>query len=459
MPHRLTGLKSFLTRKAAFFANNKLITILFALSTGFYLYQHASGFSWDFAAYAMNAQYFAGGSYFEWFRPPLMPFVLFVLGNGLSSEYAYIILVSALHLYSTIRLADTLKIGRTPFYVFSLTAFSMAYAFSVGTEMLSLALLQLFLAHIKTPKAGAFLGLAALARYPNVIYFPLLLFQKDAKKIALSCILLLAVFLPWLLFNYAATGDALTSVADSYAINFLFRRGVYENSFSIADILIPLNIVLPLFLFGLAKKVKKINEQDAMMLVFFSLTIFSFVNFPLKYPRFLYALIIPAAYFASAWLSGMGKKNALIISYAAASVLILIMFLPSATLEPTGLYEKLASDNICATQSNVWVPLNYYGRLSEPFPYMEQVNDSIRDGYRILLMKHVHDPLYVANETFLHGFPVIEENGAYILLGNDCRTPEPYYKPFLQRQNEYYGKYKRHLNLTPAKALFSYSLI
>ncbi len=441
---------------------HKLMAILFLFSTSFYLYQHSTGFSWDFASYALNARYLGGaGYYFEWFRPPLVPFTLFLFSfaGWLAAEYVYIVFASALYLYSSIRLADSLKIDRTSFYAFSLTAYTMMAAFSVGTEMFSLALTQLFLAHIKMPKAGAFLGLATLARYPNIVYFPLLLFQRDAKRILLSATLFFAVLLPWFLFNYASTGDALTGVADAYAINFLFRRGVYENAFSITDILVPLNIVLPLFLFGLVKKVKKINEQDAMLLVFFALTTFSFVNFPLKHARFLLPLVIPAAYFASTAVAGMRAKGEILMAYAAASVLLLAFFLPSALLESTGLYTKLAAQD-CATQSNIWVPLNYYGGVAEPFPYMEELNVSVQGGYRIVLLKYVRDPAYAANETFLHGFPVIEENDAYIILGDAaaCRKPERYDKTFLHRQNEYYAKYKRPLNLTPIKALLAYSL-
>jgi len=83
---------------------NKLITLLFLSSLSFYLAQHASGYSWDFSAYAMNARYFAG-TYFEWFRPPLAPFAILLLGfvGWLAAEYLYIAAVSALHLFSAIK--------------------------------------------------------------------------------------------------------------------------------------------------------------------------------------------------------------------------------------------------------------------------------------------------------------------------------------------------------------------
>jgi len=293
---------------------------------------------------------------------------------------------------------------------------------------------------------------------PNIIYLPLLLFQKDTKKMMASAILFAITLSPWLLFNYYHTGDALTSVADSYAINFLFRRGVYENPFNPMDILAAINITLPLFLLGLKRKVKNIGEKEVILLLLFALTLFSFINFPLKYPRFLFHLVIPAAYFAS--IAANRFKNAAII-FSSVSLALLLFLLPAALLENPSIYQRMvsASDN-CATQSNVWVPLNYYGRLAEPFPYMEAVDESINDGYRIVLLKYVGDPAYTSNATFLHTFPVIDETETYIVLGNadKCRAPEPYGKTFLQRQNEYYAKYKYPLNLTPIKALLSYSV-
>lgn len=407
----------------------------------------------------MNAKYFAGGSYFEWFRPPLASFAIFLLGfvGWLAAEYLYILAVSALHLISSMEFADIYNIDKKLYYAFSLTPFLFMYAFSVGTELLSLSLIQLFLAYLNHRKAGIFLGLAMLARYPNMIYLPLLLFQRDTKTIMVSVILFAITLSPWLLFNYYYTGDALTSMADSYAINFLFRRGVYENSFNPVDILFAINITLPLFLLGMAKRIRNIKEKELVLLLLFALTLFSFVNFPLKYPRFLFHLIIPAAYFAAC--ADIGKRNVAAPLFAAASVLIL-MLSPTALLENTAIYQRLSADNDCATQSNVWVPLNYYGRAAEPFPYMEAVNESVQSGYRIVLLKYVSDPSYVSNTTFLHSFPAIEETETYIILGDSdkCKPSEKYDQTFLQRQNEYYAKYKYPLNLTPLKALLSYSI-
>ena len=92
---------------------NKLLVILFVLSTAFFVYQHFINFSWDFATYEDNARYWAGqGSYYETGRPPLVPFLLFIGG-----EYLFIVLSSLLFLYATIKLADAMKLRREFFYL------------------------------------------------------------------------------------------------------------------------------------------------------------------------------------------------------------------------------------------------------------------------------------------------------------------------------------------------------
>lgn len=452
---------SSLKQLREFVSEEKAITLLFLFSTCFYLAQHSSGYSWDFSAYALNARYMAGaGGYFELVRPPMTAFLimLFSFASWLAAEYLYIILVSMLHLFSAMKFATAFGVDRRTFYLFSLAPFALAYGLISGTELLSLALLQLFLAYAKDAKAGAFAGailsLATLARYTNILYLPLLALQRDAKKIVLSLILFAAVFTPWLLYSYATTGDALSSVADYYAINFLFRRGVYEEHPPAAEILFALNITAPLLLFGLAR-LRKLKENDVVMLAIFALVIVSYASAPLTYPRFLYNITLVAAYFAARNLRVSGVHAT---AFFAAVAVVLVFMNP--VLEDPAAYKRLAGGEQCATQSNAWVALNYFGRTTEPFPYREALNDSVRDGYRIVLMKGIKDPAYVADSDFLHSFPVIEETDDYIILGNNdtCKNPKGYDETFLQRQNAFYAKYKKPINLTPIKALLTYSV-
>src|SRR5437016_2218738 len=87
---------------------NKFIVTLFFLSTSFFLYHHYSNLSWDFSIFVLNAKYWVGSSnYYEVLRPPLMSFLILILSplTWQVSEYIYIIIISAVFMFSTIKLS------------------------------------------------------------------------------------------------------------------------------------------------------------------------------------------------------------------------------------------------------------------------------------------------------------------------------------------------------------------
>src|SRR3989338_4415876 len=128
-------LKTIFNKLKNFFVENKLVSIMFFLSTLFYIYQHYSYLSWDFSAYVLNSRYlFSDGNYFESQRPPLAALIIgtfIFLGKG--AEYLYIIMVSSLFLYASMKSADSFfklanlnfdrKFVRFVFYFFSLSIF------------------------------------------------------------------------------------------------------------------------------------------------------------------------------------------------------------------------------------------------------------------------------------------------------------------------------------------------
>src|SRR3989338_5837401 len=182
----------------AVIAKNKPLLVIFLLSTSFFAWQHQF-ISWDFASYASNADYWQDGSYYEVSRPPLAPIILYSLDIFPLSEYIFIILASLLFLYSSVRFADCVKIRREFFYIFSLSPVALFYGMLNGTELLSLALLELFLVYLleKKPQAGMFLGLAFLTRYNFLIFFPLIFSNRYPKKIAATIALFLIPMIPW----------------------------------------------------------------------------------------------------------------------------------------------------------------------------------------------------------------------------------------------------------------------
>src|SRR3989344_795205 len=151
------------------FFDKYLRYILFFLTTLFFVVQHYFYLNWDFIVYILNAKFlFSNGIYFEWPRPPLVPLLLGLFGIVKSrlAEYFFIIFVSFLHFYSSIKLAKKFGLDPTIYYIISVSPFLILQGMLVGTELLSLVLLQFFLAYYDKVGSSAFLALAFLTRYP-----------------------------------------------------------------------------------------------------------------------------------------------------------------------------------------------------------------------------------------------------------------------------------------------------
>src|SRR5512135_802888 len=85
---------------------------LFALTSAYFIIQHILYLTWDFAVYRMNAEYwFSHGTYFEPYRPPLASLVFAPFMRLPFADYIFIIIVSVLFAYSTLRLARSLKLN------------------------------------------------------------------------------------------------------------------------------------------------------------------------------------------------------------------------------------------------------------------------------------------------------------------------------------------------------------
>ncbi|MEM2932674.1 MAG: hypothetical protein QW622_00455 [Candidatus Pacearchaeota archaeon] len=467
-----------------------ILVLLFLLALTFFLWLHSTHIGWDFQTYVLNAKYwFADGDYFEWARPPLVPLLLgiFSFFGWKASEYVFIIFVTFLHFLSCIVFAKRFKINKVLFYAISLSPFVLITGLSEGTELLSLALLQLFLAFIETNFASFFLGLAFLARYPNLIFTPLLLFTliRDRKKFLPNIFFFLLVISPWLLFNFLTTGNAFTSIMDSYALNIKFR-GYINQPFNIKDFILITNYLLPFFIVGIIRrKGTKFKAEDWLMIVFFVLALFSYSRIPIKLTRYLFVALLPIFYLSSIAIEETKKKSVIVFVLLSSSLFffvlslliyinplnyfkyLLIAILPilitsyflSIIIKKIGhvkvflllllllsfsfailiyfteiknpiMQEKSYLDIVnetkdflnCGLSSNIHIQLNYFGIKSEGAPLKkEMIKKKLEDGYRILFFKIIPEPDYIKNETFLHQFPIIKEGKNYVLLGDKTR--------------------------------------
>jgi hypothetical protein len=151
-----------------FLESKWFLYLFYFLATLFFLFQHFRGVSWDFMVYSMNGQYFFGDKFFfEWLRPPLISILIGVFGflGNKTAEFFYIILVAFLHFFSSILFAKKFKILPNYFYILSLSFFVLINGLNVGSELLTLSMIQFFLTFLGSWLGGIFLGLAFLTRY------------------------------------------------------------------------------------------------------------------------------------------------------------------------------------------------------------------------------------------------------------------------------------------------------
>jgi hypothetical protein len=165
-------------------------------------------------------------------------------------------------------------------------------------------------------------------------------------------------------------------------------------------------------------------------------------------------LILPLAYFS---YFGVEKiKNAKLIFSSLTISVIIIPMIFSLNISPisTEFYNINISKN-CVLASNQWVPLNYIGYVSEPFPRKEEINGYIEEGYRVVIY-YGWEPDYSTNMSFLEEFPTIKKTGSYIILGDTSKCKDIYKvdKSYLERLNSSTFKlYNYSTETNPCKSL------
>jgi hypothetical protein len=460
------------------------LRLLFLFALLFFVLQRAMLFTWDFSVYVLNAKYLFGeGNFFEWAVPPLTPFLLGLLSlfGWKAAEYLYIAFVVWLHFFSSLKLAEKFGINSIAFYALSLSPFLLFYGLINGTELLSLSLLQLFLAYMHTLAAPAFLGLCFLTRYNYIIFLPLLLiifFDKKEKRKKLllflaDVLIFFAIISPWFLYNYLTTGNALTSLADSYALNIKFREKEAE-PFNATDILKVGSYLLPFAAVGiilaLKEKRKKKKLETAIMLLIIFLTLFQYTKIPLKDARYLFSLLLPFSFFSTITFEKIKeKKKNVFVPLLACCIAISFGIATFALIQARAPEHKVSTySNIlnelkplydgCALASNAWPLVNYLGIVSEKTPRKEIFDYKIEQGYRILFFKFIDEPDYI-NKEFMesHKNLVMAESQSYILFGNSslCAKPKTVNQTYLQSIAEMMKiKYNQTFSISLYKLIF-----
>ncbi len=493
--------KNIINNIKDFSKRNYLILMIYLASTGFYLYQYMTYFSWDFLTYSMNARYWvAGGFYFEPFRPPLASLIIgliAIISTWKIAEVFLIIFTSSIFLYSIIRLSRVLRFDSSLLYLASFTPYILFYGTRNGTELLSAAFLLLSICFIieGSPLSGFILGLSALSRYTALGLFFLLLFHLEKKKIAKSFALFILTLAPWFIYNFVKYGNFFTSIADQYANNILFRDYLRQ-PIVINDFFITQSIHLPFLIIGIflsfygiirliSKKKKsrhdimrfiKEKKIDLIMLVLLLFSIYSYVNIPVKNVRYLFLIIIPSIYYSYLGIVWIIDKissqrrfnlNKVIVSFVV--ILFLFSWVAAEVIRngqpesySQSFYEE-AQNKIkdhgldhCTISSNYWVFFNYIGQKSIPFGRKETIDERLKKREVLYIFRQDPDFHYFNNKTFTSRLPVIYEDDDWILIGNDrCRVTSRFDKTYLQHTDEAVFFLKgKHINTNPCFILF-----
>jgi len=456
-----------------FFKENKIIFFIFAVSTCFYIYQHSLGIHWDFSSYSLNAQYlFANGSYFEWYRAPLTSFLIgiftFFIFPFWFAEYIYIIFVSSIFLFSCIKFAENFKFDITLFYALISNPVLILTGVCIGTELLTLSFLLLFISCLFSDKSlhkipcGFSYALACLTRYSCFPYLILIFLSKNIKKnifyLSLLILAIILTFSPWFLFNFYETEHILTSISNSQALNIKYRWDYLVQEPSMMHFLVIGNLLIPFFIIGLIKS--KFNRKNFAILLVLIITVFSYLITPVKECRYLFNLFLPLAYFS--YLSVKKIKNSKI--FFSFLSLIPILFLLSLNIfgfsidylnPPKKEFYDLNLSYNCTLASNQWVPLNYLGYHSKHAPREPEINEYIDKGYKIVIY-YGPEPDYSTNLSFLKEFPIIEETNYYIILGDadKCREINKIDSSYLENLNKTIFKLHNHfIETNPCKSL------
>ena len=412
------------------------LTLIFFLSaTGLMLYQHSTGWSWDFNTYSMIGEYiFHGGFYMEWLRPPVASTAMGLLQYVFTrkvSEFVFIGLTSAFFLYSSRRFSESFDLELEKFYVFALTPAVIFFSTMNGTEMLSLAFALLFLADFKSPRSGLWLGLGFLTRYNLGMIIPLVLLQRDIRKIIKTGIISGLTLVPWLLYNYIQTGNPLTSFGNFLMLNvFLRYTSTSLDPHNLLIMTLPTAAILITYLKPEIRKKITPGKEDLLMLSYSGLIVLSYLTADYRSLRYLYPLTLPVAFYVSRAWTHIDREK-VFYAIAAANLVIAAGGLTQTGLTPSGKYiDSAEAVNGCMAESESWVMTNYAGAPTRPVSNENITIDRLQDGYRSISFK---GPDYRNLSA-----PVLVENGRFTVYGYSelCKEAEKADRTYLEGFNE-----------------------
>ncbi len=250
---------------------------------------------WDETVYLSMADAFAGNNYFvEYFRPPLLPFMLYLFGTvaGISviaGKVFSVLLSMATVVVSYLLVRKILKkeIALIVTFLFAINFYSVFYSTRVLTETPAIlfGLLSLGFFYLACEKksdkyamlSGIFIGLGMMTKHAMAYFAPVVIlylflttrfkFLRERRTYIIG-LLTLAVLSPWLVFNWIQFGNPLWAQILNYKVT---EESTHFATYQLQDTLFYL-IYLPEIsgiagIFSLfALDIKKIRKDRFLML-------------------------------------------------------------------------------------------------------------------------------------------------------------------------------------------------
>ncbi len=352
------------------------------------IYHNVSVYSAFAGEYQDNLLY-----YFEPYREPLPTPIfaaLYPLGQGLSIPI-YLGIVYAIYAFAVYKIGKALETDVLLAFLMLTNIYVVIYFFNVTSkEALSAAFLLLALAYLlrKSEWSGLFFGLAAISKYPTLIFLPMVLLLWDRKKVPKAIALEIIPAIPWLIFNYSVYGSPIYSYLAAISTSISGAAPIYLGS--VLQVLAYPVIFAAIALICLKLANKKVRIPRYTLAVIAIFIVLSFIGYievlpyhdPLTQARYGYlfslALLLPALYLLNIATSSRFKK--VVILLAVITVIIdliaLCAYVQSGNTpvsqyynpsNPNGLYvhagSVLASLGYggCRVVSDTWIPMVYSG--------------------------------------------------------------------------------------------------
>lgn len=345
--------------------------------------------NWDMLVRILNANYlFHNGYYFEPEKALIESVIigLFSYPFGGYGVYALIAITILIFVFSVKEFASEFKSDFYLTLLLLLSPFVIFYGIKNGSDLLVISFIILFIVYVKkkSPLAGLFMGLAFLSKYYAILFIPIIFFmlrknRKDITNFFLAILLLIAVLIPYFVYNFIEFGNFIFT----FAMSFLDFTVEVSNSMpfvytGLEELIVPAIFLAILAMTWKSRKIKKVLSLDVYILLA-GLIVSGYIYFASNWlmvggiGTFRFAL--PMLIFSSLILSKFLKRQDIVwlVPFFVISLVIAI-FIMEPMIPQTGTGEFKAAISAfssvynttnCTVSSNFWVDLDYYGVPAE----------------------------------------------------------------------------------------------